>query len=152
MEPVFEITNLKVQKWLEEEYEPNEKYLENLKNETINGEMVRSKSEVIIANMLSNYKDKFLYKYEKPLELIVNGEKQVFHPDFTIIDLRTGNIKYWEHAGRMDEPRYAIDYVKKMNYYLENELMVGRDVIVTYETISQPINVCNVKGYPKIVW
>ena len=51
---------------------------------------------------------------------------------------------YWEHAGRMDDPRYSNDFVQKMNLYMENQLFQGEDVVVTYETMTNPLNVHNV--------
>ena len=51
---------------------------------------------------------------------------------------------YWEHAGRMDDPRYSNDFVQKMNLYMENQLFQGEDVVVTYETMTNPLNIYNV--------
>lgn len=106
---------------------------------------MRSKSEVIIANILAKNKEHLLYKYERPLELMINGQLQTIHPDFTIINVHTGKITYWEHAGRMDDARYASEFIQKMNTYIENKLFHGEDVIVTYETMNNPLNIHNVK-------
>ncbi|MCI5934722.1 MAG: hypothetical protein MRZ65_04295, partial [Lachnospiraceae bacterium] len=56
----------------------------------------------------------------------------------------TGKMFYWEHAGRMDDPRYSNDFVQKMNLYMENQLFQGEDVVVTYETMTNPLNIYNV--------
>ena len=143
--PVKVSAKEKFNKWKNESYEPYQKYQENLKYETDNGELVRSKSEVIIANLLAKNKEHLLYKYERPLELMINGQVQAIYPDFTIINLHTGKITYWEHAGRMDDSRYANEFVQKMNTYIENKLFPGEDVIVTYETMNNPLNIHNVK-------
>ena len=45
----------------------------------------------------------------------------------------------------MDDPYYANEFVKKINMYIENDLLVGRDVIVTYETLSTPLDIHIVK-------
>lgn len=132
-------------RWNAENYETHQKYPENLRYETEKGEMVRSKSEVIIANILYQHRKHLLYKYECPLEMMIGGSLQVIHPDFTILNLHTGNICYWEHAGRMDDARYVNDFVKKMNLYIENGVIPGEDVIVTYETMNSPLNIHNVK-------
>jgi len=50
-----------------------------------------------------------------------------------------------EHAGLMDDAYYANDFVKKMNTYISNGLMVGRDVVVTYETATKPLDINVVK-------
>lgn len=139
----------KITKWQNESYEPCQKYPENLKYETDNGELVRSKSEVIIANTLAKYSEHLLYKYERPLEITISGRPQVIHPDFTIININTGKITYWEHAGRMDDAKYADDFVRKMNIYTENGLFQGDEVIVTYESMNCPLNIHNVKMIAK---
>ena len=51
-----------VKRWLEDTYEQNAMYPENLRYETEQGEKVRSKSEVIIANTLYQYREDILYK------------------------------------------------------------------------------------------
>lgn len=143
--PIRISVNEKLRIWKNESYEPYQKYQENLKYETDNGELVRSKSEVIIANILAKNSEHLLYKYERPLEVMIAGHTQTIHPDFTIINIHTGKITYWEHAGRMDDAKYADDFVKKMNIYTENGLFQGDDVIVTYETMNYPLNIHSVK-------
>ena len=143
--PVKVSAKEKLNKWKNESYEPYQKYQENLKYETDNGELVRSKSEVIIANILAKNKEHLLYKYERPLELMINGQLQAIHPDFTIISVHTGKITYWEHAGRMDDARYASEFIQKMNTYIENKLFPGEDVVVTYESMNCSLNIHNVK-------
>ena len=101
--------------------------------------MVRSKSELIIANILYKNREMLKYKYERPLELMIERHTQTIYPDFTILNVRTGKLVYWEHAGRMDDPRYAANFVKKINTYIDNEIIPGKDLIVTYETVNSPI-------------
>lgn len=134
-----------LRKWNAEECKPIQLFPENLKYETIRGEMVRSKSELIIANILNQYQNEIVYKYECPLEVIIGGEKRIIYPDFTILNLRSGKITYLEHAGKMDEPRYANDFVKKVNTYHENGMIPGRDVIFTYETQNNPLKTQNIR-------
>lgn len=143
--PIRISVNEELRRWNAEIYEPYNKYPENLRYETENGEMVRSKSEVIIANILYQNRKHLLYKYERPLEVKIAGITQTIHPDFTILNLHTGKICYWEHAGRMDDARYASEFVQKMNLYIANEIIPGEDVIVTYETMNFPLNIHNVK-------
>ena len=126
--------------WENETYEPNKKYTENMIYETDRGEKVRSKSELIIANTLNQNKT-LVYKYERPLELIINGQVQVFYPDFTILNINTGKINYWEHAGLMDDPTYSSQFVNKINSYLENDIVLGINLVVTYETRNNPLNI-----------
>lgn len=127
-------------RWNDEVYEINQSHSENLIYKTDNGEKVRSKSELIIANMLNSNSKSLKYKYERPLELLINGEKRIVHPDFTVINIHTGKITYWEHAGRMDDSKYACGFVWKVNAYLDNGIIPGKDLIFTYETKENPIN------------
>ena len=129
-----------IRRWENENYETNNKYEENMIFETDRGEMVRSKSELIIANILNQNKN-LLYKYERPLELIINGKVQVFYPDFTILNINTGKITYWEHAGLMDDPTYSSQFVNKINNYLDNDIVLGNNLVVTYETKNNPLNI-----------
>ena len=122
---------------------------ENLRYETEQGDMVRSKSEVIIANLLYRNKTDIIYKYEKPLEVIENGRKKTIYPDFTIMNVHTGKVTYWEHAGIMDDAFYANEFVKKMNLYITNGLMPGKDVVVTFESQGNPLDIRVVKRLVK---
>lgn len=135
----------KLRQWNEETYEKNDIYPEKLKYETDQGELVRSKSEVIIANLLHKYQKDIIYKYERPLEVIVDGYIKTIYPDFTIFKLDTGEIKYWEHAGRMDDSYYANEFVKKIGIYKQNGLLPGRDVILSFESYSNPLDIGVVK-------
>ena len=135
----------KIKQWQSEVYEKNMLYSEKLRYETEQGDMVRSKSEVIIANILYQNRKSLLYKYERPLEIIENGRTKTIYPDFTIINGGTGRMMYWEHAGRMDDPYYANDFVRKMNMYITNNLLPGRDVIITYESQNNPLDIKVVK-------
>ncbi len=145
IEPLIGTKEECVRKWLEEKYEVNNLYPENRRFETEQGEQVRSKSEVIIANILYQHKKDILYKYERPLEIIVNGKHKVFFPDFTILNVHTGKCIYWEHVGRMDDPYYTGEFAKKMNAYIANDLLPGRDIILTFETMGVPLDISAVK-------
>lgn len=139
----------KVRQWQTEAYEKNLMYPENLRYETEQGDMVRSKSEVIIANILYHNRKDILYKYEKPLEVMENGRQKTIYPDFTILNKNTGEVTYWEHAGRMDDPHYASEFVKKMNTYIDNDLLLGRDVVVSFESLINPLDIKVVKRLVK---
>ena len=139
----------KVKQWETEVYEKNLMYPENLRFETEKGDMVRSKSEVIIANILYRNRKNILYKYERPLEVIENGRQKTIYPDFTILNKHTGEITYWEHAGRIDDSYYANDFVKKMNTYITNDLLLGRDIVVSFESQSNPLDIKVVKRLVK---
>lgn len=139
----------RLRKWEQEVYEKNNMFTENLRYETEQGDLVRSKSEVIIANILYQNRKDISYKYERPLNIQVNGRITTIYPDYTIINLHTGKVTYWEHAGRMDDPHYADDFVKKINTYIENDIIPGRDVIFSYESMLNPLEIGAVKRLVK---
>lgn len=96
---------------------------------TEKGERVRSKSEKIIADYL--YRHGIEYKYECPIQL---KEMSVVYPDFTFLSPKTGKEIYWEHCGRVDDPKYARKMVRKINAYENSGIFVGERLILTYET------------------
>ena len=127
----------------------DEKYIELWKNEeyaifefnddtseiySASGIRVRSKSEVIIANLLEQYG--IPYKYEYPLSL---GKMSV-RPDFLCLNARTRNEYVWEHFGMMDDPEYANKNIKKISRYEQNGYLAGKNMILTFETSLTPIN------------
>lgn len=88
-------------------------YEEGKIHETLAAEMVRSKSEVIIANMLFERGLKFRY------EVRLSASDGTFYlPDFTI--RWNGEDWYWEHWGRMDEERYRNHREEKVEWYKKN--------------------------------
>lgn len=101
---------------------------------TDRGEIVRSKSECLIANMLN--KNGIPYKYEKPLWL---GGVQIY-PDFTILDVRNRREIYLEHLGRLDSEDYLERTVRKLSRYAGEGYYLGDRVLLTMETRAQPLN------------
>lgn len=61
------------------------------------------------------------------------------------MNVHTGKVVYWEHAGLMDDVVYVNEFVRKMNLYMTNGLMIGKDVVVTCETASVPLDINVVK-------
>lgn len=102
---------------------------------TANGEKVRSKSEVIIADRLKLQEIPYHYEYMK----IIDSEKFWF-PDFKVINKRTGVEYYWEHFGRMDNPEYCEKTMSKLEKYSENGIYMGKNLIVTMETSNHVLN------------
>ncbi|GLI95537.1 AAA family ATPase [Methylocystis echinoides] len=79
-------------------------------HEALSGDMLRSKSEVIIANLLQERRVSFLY--EQPL-FAPDGTLRL--PDFTITS--RGRTFYWEHLGLLDQGQYADDWKRKRSWY-----------------------------------
>ncbi len=85
-------------------------YADEKKLATLSEYFVRSKSEVIIANMLVQEEVPFVY--EEPL---FAPDGTMFLPDFTV--KFRGEIYYWEHVGRMDLPDYRAHWEIKEKWY-----------------------------------
>ena len=92
----------------------NEWYQEGKIHETLSSHMVRSKSEVIIANIL--FERKIPFKYEFPLFAEADGS--FYLPDFTIT--LNGEDYYLEHLGRLDDNNYKAHWEKKEKWYKKN--------------------------------
>ncbi len=102
---LFEVPNI-----IEIESNNQKRYFEeNLIHKTIRGEMVRSKSEVIVANVLD--KLKMEYTYEERLN--VNGKTYI--PDFTLRS--KGKTAYLEHLGMLGNKSYEKGWEKKKAKY-----------------------------------
>jgi len=104
-------------------------FAENLIHKTLKeGLFVRSKSEVIIANMLVDHNIDF--EYETPFEGEKNGGKRL--PDFTFIDA-AGEKILLEHLGMLHKPSYKEDWEKKRQFYMDNGMIEGENLFITMD-------------------
>ncbi len=94
---------------------------EQLIHNTVRGEAVRSKSEVIIANLL--YAEKINYHYEAPLE--IDGVTK--YPDFTIEDDDAGKTYFWEHCGMLADPKYRRRWERKLAWYRDHGILTHEE-------------------------
>ena len=102
---------------------------------TERGELVRSKSEKIIADKL--YMMGIPYRYEYPLML---DDGITVYPDFTILKMPERKEVYLEHFGMMDDEEYVNKMLFKISTYERNGIFIGVNLFVTYETSKRPIN------------
>jgi hypothetical protein len=87
----------------------------HLIHRTATGAMVRSKSEVIVADTLTRLG--ISYEYEKKLES--RGDPNDFRlPDFTVS--YEGDTYYWEHLGMLTVPSYREQWDRKRQWYEAN--------------------------------
>lgn len=117
--------------------EINQKYFEeNLIHRTKNGIMVRSKSEVIIANMLcDNGIEDFLYEEKLPL-----GDTYKL-PDFTFKDAASGSYIIWEHLGMLGNADYRAAWEDKKRIYEANGFTEENgNLIVTMDSLDGGID------------
>ena len=101
-------------------------YEAGLIHRTARGELVRSKSEVIIADAL--FDSGIDYAYEKELSL---GDDGIKSPDFTIEDAESGSTFYWEHCGLMSDATYRRRWESKQKVYEKHGIIKDKNLIVT---------------------
>ena len=116
-------------------------YEASLINKTLKGDLVRSKSEVIIANML--YEAGIPYEYEKELSLGGDGTRI---PDFTIDDAESGILYYWEHCGMMSDRHYRQRWEEKKAVYAKHDIIEGETLIVSYDHMNGSIDSMAIKA------
>lgn len=125
-----------VNQWIQTAYNKKEILVEaGSEIVTEKGEVVRSKSEKILADKLNLMN--IPYHYEKPLFLKGYG---TIYPDFTVLNLSTRKEYYWEHFGLMNNPEYCEKAIKKIETMQKNGIYIGEKLIVTFETQSHPLN------------
>ena len=97
------------------------------------GERMRSKSEVMISDMLDEGGNP--NHYEFPVKLKGYG---TVHPDFMILHKRSRKVILWEHCGKMDDPDYVNYALRKLNAYYLNGYKPGDNLIITWESSHCP--------------
>ena len=112
--------------WGEQSYEQCELYPEYKNKRSSRGELLRSKSELLIVERL--------YHYEIPKHydetIVANGE--TFYPDFTFQGA-DGDLFYWEHLGMMNIPKYSSRNIKKLRDYIEAGIIPGNNLILSFD-------------------
>lgn len=134
LSPYFKTNSKELQDWMQEPFEQNTQYNENLILKTISGHTVRSKSEVIIDTLL--YINKIPFRYECALKI----GKKTYYPDFTIKHPKTGKIYYWEHFGKMTDEEYVRKTCSKLQVYALHGIIPTMNLIMTFETPEHPLS------------
>lgn len=102
---------------------------------TANGERVRSKSEILIADALLRNNVPYLCEYP-----VYNHGVIFAAPDFKCLNVRLRKVYYWEHLGKLGDPGYANRNVKKLDKYALADDFDETELILTFETDSHPLN------------
>ena len=87
---------------------------------TTAGDVVRSKSEALIAELL--HARGIQYAYERKLTA---ADGSIRYPDFTLEDEETGQIVYWEHLGMLHDSVYAERWERKLAWYAAQGIFPG---------------------------
>lgn len=87
----------------------------------------RSKSEMVIAQLLDRLG--LEYKYEP----IITIKGKTRYPDFAVYCPEIGRFFFIEHLGMMDQMKYKMDNLEKMELYESVKIRNGVDIIYTTE-------------------
>lgn len=131
---------------------------EELNIQTSFGLWVRTKGELLIAELLYSLGIEFYYERALTLdvrrtrETIVNGQilhdryqtKKTYYPDFTII-LPDGRVFYWEHKGLLKNYDYSERDILKTTDYNVNGIYQPHNYIVTEEGPENDIDFDGIK-------
>ena len=133
--PYFQSPSKQLSDWANASYEQNTSFPEGLVHKTLSGKLVRSKSESMIDMILSQYQ--LAFRYEPKLIL---GEIVVY-PDFVIRHPQTGELFYWEHFGKLDDPKYVVRMNEKLQVYISHGIIPSVNLILTFETSKHPLTI-----------
>ena len=100
---------------------------------TITGEVVRSKGEALIYDLL--VLEDIPFKYECKLVLDVDGGKRVFYPDFTI-PCTDGTNLYIEYSGMIDDAMYIGRMVEKLRAFHQNGITISQSLFLIFDDIN----------------
>lgn len=103
-------------------------FAEHLIHRTEKGHLVRSKSELVIANML--FQLGIPYEYERVCE----GTKAPgrLRPDFSFVTA-DGDLIIWEHLGMLSRPDYKRGWDWKREWYARNGFVEGKTLFISTE-------------------
>ena len=126
--------------WELEPYKTNDYKSEEKVYPTRKGDLVRSKSEAILADMY--YALGIPYRYEA--ELVLKNGKRVY-PDFTLLNTRNRSVVYHEHMGLLDDDEYRYHGFRKIAEYSKNGIFSGKNLIITIEGNGCPLNIRDIE-------
>ena len=117
-----------MEKWILEKYPKNNyPFPENGGFVTNNGVVVRTKSEVFIANLLEEYNVPYRY------EMLKKISNKTTYPDFIIKNPFTAKIILWEHFGALHLEEYELIMNDKMKRYQDDGYILDDTVIYTFQ-------------------
>ena len=143
--PYFISDETYIKKWRQQKYDGLTFKEDSPEYYTRQGLRVRSKSEVIIADILDELSIPFFY--EKPLQL----KKRIVHPDFTLLNIKERKEVYWEHFGMMDDREYRDEALLKIREYESNGFYQYVSVIWTFESGKCPMNTRDIRNMTRVL-
>ena len=136
VDPVWLPDDEYIENWLRQEYKNKNGFKEGAPMFfTKRNERMRSKTEIIISDILTDLSIPYLYEFP----IYLRGKGWVF-PDFMVLNVRLRLVRYWEHLGKMSDPEYCAENLDKILHYERNGIFPGTDLIITHETAENPVD------------
>lgn len=110
-------------------------FAEHLIHRTEKGHLVRSKSELVIANML--FQLGIPYEYERVCEGTAAPGR--LRPDFSFVTA-DGDLIIWEHLGMLSRPDYKRGWDWKREWYARNGFVEGKTLFISTEDAQSGLN------------
>lgn len=139
--PVIESEDRFIKEWLEKYKGQKNTFPTDFKIQTDRGEMVKSKSEKILADLFYRYN--IPYQYEP--EFVLKSGKKIY-PDFVVLNVKERKTYYWEHFGLVSNNEYSEKNLEKLCQYERMGVELGENLIVSFESNKLPLDVELVKN------
>jgi hypothetical protein len=107
-------------------------FAEHLIHRTEKGHLVRSKSELVIANML--FQLGIPYEYERVLDGTTAAGR--LRPDFSFVTA-DGDLLVWEHLGMLSRPDYKRGWDWKRAWYEKNGFAESKTLFTSTERTAR---------------
>lgn len=121
----------KLNSWMNRYYKMNPYHLEHKIYQTTFGMMVRSRAEVLIAELL--HAAQIPFHYDEEIILIdASGDVYTFYVDFVIMT-PSGRKIYWEHMGLFTNEEYRKKNFEKIRVFYENGIILSENFIITMD-------------------
>lgn len=140
VKPITETDTQYIQRWENIQFKKLDFQSDSPEYYSNKGERMRSKSEVIIANLLDQLNIPYIYE----LPLTLEGNITV-HPDFTLIDAVNRRLIYWEHLGMLDDEDYMNKAIAKIRRYEDNGYYPGEQLLITGESTARPLDIKHIR-------
>ncbi len=145
--PIKPTEEMQINNWYKSFNWDANSYEKKYEFQTMRGELVRSKSEKIIADFFHSNGIPYVYEPEYKLKC---GKS--LYPDFATLNVKNNRTIYWEHLGKADDGAYAVRNLLKLMDYEENGLTIGENLIISIETHDRPLDVRAVRKKAKKIY
>ncbi|WP_051538128.1 hypothetical protein [Butyrivibrio proteoclasticus] len=134
--PIRATKDMLIKDWYDRHPGSQNSYEKKYEFQTIRGELLRSKSEKILADNF--YSNDIPYVCEPEIRL---RDGRFKYPDFALLNVKRNKTWYWEHLGLVDKDDYATNNFAKLMDYEECGLIVGKNLIISMETKERPLEI-----------